>query len=187
MSDQGDWSGALQGAITDDLEEDPASISVVSGEGLGGGGAAGDGGGELPYVTLLHAAARTVQLGEITHAEFIEGIGKLDAIADNGLKIYQIPALKNDLAGKVTEHQLGIFKALEVELHNLKRGLALMLTYPETGDAGDLNAGLQIAVNALNTSNDIKKKADAEKARIDAAAEEDKARRAAQAGAAEED
>lgn len=181
-----DWSGALQGAISDNEEEDPESIDVVSNTGLSGGGAAGSAGSEeLPYVVLLHAAARTVQSGEISHDEFKEGLGKLDAIADNALKIYAIPAVKNDLPGKLTDYQNNLMAALETELHNLKRGVALMLTYPDTRSVPDLQEGLRIAVAALNTANEVKKKADTEKAAIEERQAEDKARRAQQAAEAD--
>lgn len=184
--DAGDWSGALQGAITEDQEDDPQGIDVVSNAGLTAGAAAAEAeSGELPYVVLLHAAARTVQSGEITTEEFIEGLGKLDAIADNALKIYAIPAVKNDLPGKLTEYQNSIVNGLEVELHNLKKGLALMLTYPESRAVGDLEAGLAMAVNALNASNDIKKKADSEHAAIMQREKDEKARRAQQAAQAD--
>lgn len=184
-----DWSGALQGAISEASdEEDPSGIDVVSSGGLSGSSAAAESdSSELPYVVLLHAAARTVQSGEITPEEFIEGLGKLDAIADNALKIYAIPAVKNDLPGKLTDHQNAIVNALEVELHNLKKGLALMLTYPESKAVGDLEAGLKIAVGALNASNEIKKKADAEKAAIYQREEDEKAERARKAAAADAD
>ncbi len=184
-----DWSGALQGAISEaGDEEDPSGIDVVSSGGLSGSsqGTESDN-GELPYVVLLHAAARTVQSGEITVEEFIEGIGKLDAIADNALKIYAIPAVKNDLPGKLTDYQNSIVSALEVELHNLKKGLALMLTYPESKAVGDLEAGLKIAVASLNASNEIKKKADAEKAAILQREQDEKAVRAQKAAEADSD
>lgn len=186
-----DWSGALQGAISEaGDEEDPSGIDVVSSGGLSGssaGAGAESDNGELPYVVLLHAAARTVQSGEITVEEFIEGIGKLDAIADNALKIYAIPAVKNDLPGKLTDYQNSIVSALEVELHNLKKGLALMLTYPESKAVGDLEAGLKIAVASLNASNEIKKKADAEKAAILQREQDEKAVRAQKAAEADSD
>ncbi|GMU55344.1 MAG: hypothetical protein AMXMBFR33_44900 [Candidatus Xenobia bacterium] len=184
-----DWSGALQGAISEaGDEEDPSGIDVVSSGGLSGSSAGAESdNGELPYVVLLHAAARTVQSGEITVEEFIEGIGKLDAIADNALKIYAIPAVKNDLPGKLTDYQNSIVSALEVELHNLKKGLALMLTYPESKAVGDLEAGLKIAVASLNASNEIKKKADAERAAILQREQDEKAVRAQKAAQADSD
>lgn len=183
-----DWSGALQGAISENEEDDPESIDVVSNTGLSGGSGGGSGGAEeLPYVVLLNAAARTVQSGEISLEEFKEGLGKLDAIADNGLKIYAIPAVKNDLPGKLTDYQNKLMAALETELHNLKRGLALMLTYPDTKSVPDLQEGLRIAVGALNSSNEVKKKADAEKAAILEREEQDKARRTQEGDEADAD
>ena len=184
-------AGALHSAIASagDEEEDEPGINVFANSGLpsAGGAAGASESGELPYVTLLNAAASMVQTGEITMAEYIEGVGKLDAIADNALKVYAIPAVKKDLPGKLTDHQNAIVNALEVQLHKLKEGLALMLTYPETQAIGDLQAGLEIAVGSLNASADIKKKADAEYAAIMQREKDEKARRAQKAADADSD
>ena len=186
--DAADWGGAITGAIHDASdEEDGEPINVVSGGGLSGSGASETGENELPYVVLLQAAVTTVQTGEITMEEFVEGVGKLDAIADKALKVYEIPAVKNDLPGKLTDYQNEIVSALEVQIHRLKEGLALLLSYPSTLSVDDLETGLEIAVGALHASADIQKKADAERAAILKQEKEDKARRAHKAAAADSD
>ncbi len=187
--DAPDWSGALSGAIVEgEDEEDTPPLNIVSSSGLGGTGAVAEGDTEeLPYVTLLYAACRTVQSGEITIEQFVEGVSKLDVITDNALKIYAIPAVKKDLPGKLTDHQNSIVNALEGELHNLKKGLTLMLSYAETKSQADLEEGTRIAVASLNASRSIQKKADTEYDAIMEREKGDKARRAQQATAAEEE
>ena len=124
---------------------------------------------------LLKAAVSTLKSGEISEEEFVEGVKKLDAIADNALKVYEIPAVKKDLPGKLTDHQNSIVSALEVQIHRLKEGLGLLLGYPSTKAVGDLDSGLQIAVDALNASADIQKKADTEREAIRQQEKEEKA------------
>lgn len=183
-----DWGGALQSAISDEGEDDPAPMNVVANAGLSGvtaAAAAED--GELKYVTLLKAAAAMVKTGEITVDEYVEGVGKLLAINENALKIYQIPAVKKELPTKLTEHQYKIVMALEGELYKQKEGLERMLSWPQTQAIDDLDGGLEEAVGAMIRMQDIKAAADTEKASIDAKEKEDKARRVAQARAADEE
>jgi hypothetical protein len=71
--------------------------------------------------------------------------------------------------------------SLESQIHLLKQGLALMLSYPESRALGDLETGLEIAVKALNDSAQINKKADAEYTAIMEAEKEEKAQRAQRA------
>ena len=181
------WGGAIQSAIHNaGDEEDEAGIDVVSGSGLSDG-TGPDGEEELPYVILLHAAVAAIKAGQITDAEFIEGVSKLDVIADNALKVYEIPAVKKDLPGKLTEHQNEIVSGLEAEIHRLKEGLTLMLSYPSTRDMAELDAGLQMAVGAMHASADIQTKADAERAAITEREKQEKAARAQKAAAADSD
>ena len=181
------WGGAIQSAIHDaGEEEDEEGIDVVSGSGLSNSGGADDD-EELPYVILLHAAVAAIKAGHISDEEFLEGVGKLDVIADNALKVYEIPAVKKDLPGKLTEHQNNIVAGLEAELHRLKEGLTLMLSYPSTRDASELDAGLQLAVGAMHASAEIQMKADAERAAIAEREKQEKAARAQRAAAADSD
>lgn len=181
------WGGAIQSAIHDaGDEEDEEGINVVSNSGLSSGSGANEADSEeLPYVVLLRAAVSTVQSGEITMDEFVEGVKKLDSIANQALKVYEIPAVKKDLPGKLTDYQNEIVSALEFQIHRLKEGLALLLSYPASKAVGDLETGLQIAVGALHASADIQKKADAERAAILQEEKEDKAQRAQRAAAAD--
>lgn len=183
------WGGAIQSAIHEaGEEEDEEGINVVSNSGLSSGGGANEADSEeLPYVVLLQAAVTMVQSGEITVEEFVEGVKKLDNIADQALKVYEIPAVKKDLPGKLTDYQNEIVSSLEVQIHRLKEGLALLLSYPASKAVGDLETGLQIAVGALHASADIQKKADAEKAAILEREKEEKAQRAQDAAAADAD
>ena len=181
------WGGAIQSAIHDAGEEDDEEgIDVLSGSGLSATGGADDE-EELPYVILLHAAVSAIKAGQISEAEFIEGVSKLDVIADNALKVYEIPAVKKDLPGKLTEHQNDIVSGLEAEIHRLKEGLTLMLSYPSTKDVAELDAGLQLAVGAMHASAEIQKKADAERAAITEREKKEKAARAQKAAAADSD
>ncbi|MBI3928662.1 MAG: hypothetical protein HY319_24190 [Armatimonadetes bacterium] len=184
-----DWGVALQSAIDRRREgaeeDDEPQLDVVSSAGLPAGGAAQADSEELPYVVLLKAAVSMVKTGELSMDEYVEGVKKLDVIADNALKVYAIPAVKNDLPAKLTDHQNSIVDALEVEIHRMKEGLALLLDYPQTRALGDLETGMQTAVSAMNAMADIQKKADTEYARIMQQEQEDKARRAQQAAQAE--
>jgi hypothetical protein len=182
--DAPDWGGAITSALEEAGEEDDEEgINVVSNDGLSATAAAASETGtkELPYVILLKAAVSTLQSGEITEAQYIEGIKKLDTIADQALKVYEIPAVKKDLPGKLTDYQNQIVAALEEQIHRLKEGLALMLSYPTTKAIGDMETGLQIAVDALNASANIQKKADTEREAIRQQEKEDKAKRAQKA------
>jgi hypothetical protein len=189
--DPPDWGGAIQSAISeagDDEDDDGPGINVVSSSGLTGTAASAPADREeLPYVTLLKAAVAMVQTGEITVEEYVEGINKLDAIADNALKVYAIPAVKKDLPGKLTGHQNAIVNALEVEIHRLKEGIATLLAYPASQAVGDLETGLEQSVNALNAMADIQAKADTERAAILQREKEEKARRAQKAADEDED
>lgn len=185
-----DWGSAVQGAIarageTDEDEDEEPRLDVVSGAGLPAGGAQA-GTEELPYVGLLKAAVSMVKTGELSIDDYVEGVKKLDVIADNALKVYAIPAVKTELPGKLSEHQNSIVSALEVEIHRMKEGLALLLGYPETRALGDLETGLQTTVSAMNAMAGIQKKADAEYSRIMEQEKQDKARRAQQAAEAED-
>lgn len=181
------WGGAIQSAIHDaGDEDDEEGINVVSGTGLSGGGGDDDE-EELPYVILLHAATAAIKSGEISEAEFVEGVSKLDVIVDQALKVYDIPAVKKDLPGKLTELQNTIVSGLEAELHRLKEGLTLMLSYPSSKDTADLDAGLQMAVGAMHASAEIQRKADAERAAIAEREKAEKAARAQRAAAADSD
>ena len=183
------WGGAIQSALEEageEEDEDEEGINVVSTGGLSAASGANETGKEeLPYVILLKAAVSTLKSGEISEEEFVEGVKKLDAIADNALKVYEIPAVKKDLPGKLTDHQNSIVSALEVQIHRLKEGLGLLLGYPSTKAVGDLDSGLQIAVDALNASADIQKKADTEREAIRQQEKEEKAKRAQKAAEAD--
>lgn len=182
------WGGAIQSALEDASDEDDdVNLNVVSGSGLPGVSAGEAGDKELPYVTLLKAAVTMVQSGEITMEQYVEGVSKLDAIADNALKIYAIPAVKKDLPGKLTDYQNSIVSGLEAEIHRLKEGLGRLLNYPSSQSAEDLEAGLELSVSALNNSAEIQKKADAERAAILKREKEERAGRSQQAAEAEEE
>ncbi len=180
------WGAAIQGAISKaEGEEDEEGVNVVSGGGLSGDGS--DASGELPYVTLLKLAVGGLKSGQLSQEEFLEGVSKLDVITDNALRVYAIPTVKKDLPGKLTDHQNEIVNALEAELHRLKEGLTILLSFPETQSREDLDIGLQTCIDAMNASRDIQKEAKTEKAAIDAHKAEEKARRAQAAEAADED
>jgi len=182
------WGGAIQSALEDASDEDDdVNLNVVSGSGLPGVSAGEAGDKELPYVTLLKAAVTMVQSGEITMEQYVEGVSKLDAIADNALKIYAIPAVKKDLPGKLTDYQNSIVSGLEAEIHRLKEGLGRLLNYPNSQSSEDLEVGLELSVSALNTSAEIQKKADAERAAILKREKEERAGRSQQAAEAEEE
>jgi hypothetical protein len=183
--DMPDLGKAIQNARAEEGDEDDEpGIDVVSSVGLDGAAAQAQS-EELPYVVLLNAAVSMVKIGELSMEEYVEGVTKLDVIADNALKVYAIPAIKKDLPGKLTDDQNEIMGALETEIHRLKDGLDLLLSYPETLALGDLETGRQTAVSALNAMATIQKKADAERARILQSEQDDKARRAQQAAEAE--
>jgi hypothetical protein len=179
-----DWglSGALAKAKKE--KDDPDSISVVSNSGLSADAAA-EGPKELPYVTLLNAAVSMVKTGQLSMDEYVAGVKKLDVIADNALKVYAIPAVKNDLPGKLNEHQNSLVSGLEAEIHRMKEGLGLLLRYPQTMASSDIEEGHKMAVAAMNAMAVIQKEADAERARHKERLKEDKARRAQQAAEAE--
>lgn len=182
------WGGAIQSALEDASDEDDdVNLNVVSGSGLPGVSAGEAGDKELPYVTLLKAAVTMVQSGEITMEQYVEGVSKLDAIADNALKIYAIPAVKKDLPGKLTDYQNSIVSGLEAEIHRLKEGLGRLLNYPNSQSSEDLEVGLELSVSALNHSAEIQKKADAERAAILKREKEERAGRSQQAAEAEEE
>jgi hypothetical protein len=181
--DAPDWSGALQSARDEAGEdEDEEGINVVSNDGLSTRPSAQESATkELPYVVLLKAAVSAVLSGEISEQEYVEGVKKLDGIANQALKVYEIPAVKKDLPGKLTDYQNQIVAALEEQIHRLKEGLGLMLSYPQTKSVEDMEAGLQIAVDSLNASANIQKKADTEREAIRQQEKEDKLKRAQKA------
>ncbi len=183
-----DWG--LGSAISNAKEEadDGPGVNVVSNSGLSAGGAgAKAASGELRYVTLLNAAVEMVKTGKLSMEEYTAGVKKLDVICDNALKLYNIPALKKELPGKMDEHQTGILNGLERETRNMKAGLTRLLAYPETKSSADLEEGHKQAVDAMWAIDRIQKEADAEKARLDEKHKEEKAKRAQRAaGAAEE-
>lgn len=182
------WGGAIQSAIEDaGDEDDEVNLNVVSGSGLPGVSVGDADSKELPYVTLLKAAVTMVQSGEITVEQYVEGVSKLDAIADNALKIYAIPAVKKDLPGKLTDYQNSIVSGLEAEIHKLKEGLGRLLNYPSSQSQEDLEVGLELAVNALNASAEIQKKAEVERAEVLQREKDERARRGQQAAEAEEE
>ena len=183
-SDDLDLGAAIQSARDNDEGEDP-HLDVVSKTGLSGDLESYGDKGDLPYVVLLKAAVSMIKSGEISMEEYIEGVGKLDAIADNALKLYAIPAVKKDLPGKLTEHQNAIVGGLEGEIHRMKEGLGLLLSYPESRAIGDLEVGLETAVSAMNEIGKIQNAADDEHARLKQQEQEDKARRAEKAAQAE--
>ena len=177
------WGGAIQSALAegDEEEEDGEGFNVVSTGGLSTGGADDGGKRESPYGVLLKAAVTMIKSGEISDEEFVEGVKKLDTIADNALKIYDVPAVKKDLPGKLSEYQNQIVSSLEAELHRLKEGLGLLLSYPSTRSVDDLDTGLQIAVDALNATGAIQKQAEAERDVVRRQEKEEKAKRAQKA------
>jgi hypothetical protein len=177
-----DMGSAIQAALADAAEEgeDPEALNVVSTSGMPEGEAP-DHSDELPYVVLLKAAVSMVQTDELSMEEYIEGVMKLDAVADNALKVYEIPAVKKDLPGKLTEHQSSLMGGLEEQIHRMKDGLGMLLDYPETLAIGDLQEGLKMAVSAMNTMAEIQKAADAEQIAIKQREKDDRARRAQQA------
>lgn len=182
-----DWG--LGNAIANAKEEDDdgPGVNVVSNSGLTGDAAAAKAGRELKYVTLLNAAVSMVKTGKLSMEEYAAGVKKLDVICDNALKVYDIPALKKELPGKLDEHQSAIFFGLEAETRNMKAGLTRMLAYPQTNSSDDLEEGHKQAVAAMWAIDAIQKQADAEKARLDEVKKQEKAARAQKAaGAAEE-
>lgn len=185
-----DLGAAIQGALAeaaDTEDDDEPQLNVVSSGGLPEGASPHANSGELPYVVLLKAAVAMVQTGELSMDEYVEGVMKLDVIADNALKVYAIPAVKKDLPGKLSDHQNSIVDGLEAEIHRMKEGLGILLTYPETRAVGDLQTGLETAVSAMNNMAKIQKAADKEYAAIVERQQADKARRAQQAAEAEAD
>ena len=80
--DAPDWGGAVINALhdADDTEEDEEGINIVSQSGLA---AAGGDPGELPNVVLIRQAVEAVKAKVITPEQFVEGVKKLDAVADN--------------------------------------------------------------------------------------------------------
>ncbi len=182
-----DVGAAIQGVLsrnTDDEDEDEPRLDVLSSGGLGVSGAQAES-GDLPYVVLLKAAVSMVKSGELSMDEYVEGVKKLDVIADNALKVYSIPAVKTDLPGKLSDHQNSIVNSLEAELHRMKEGLGILLNYPNTQALGDLEKGLDTAVSAMNAMAKIQTQADNEYAAIMRREKEDKARRAQKAAEAE--
>ena len=184
-----DLGDAIQNALANasDEHDEDSHLDVVSNSGLpnGGGGSAPQGKGELPYVVLLEAAVSMVKTGELTMEQYVEGVMKLDVIADNALKVYSIPAIKKDLPGKLTDHQNSLMGELETEIHRLKEGLGVLLSYPETLAIGDLETGLEASVSALKAMARVQKAADAEHAAIMEREREDKERRAQKAAEVE--
>ena len=196
-----DWGEAMLDAMDEAEEgEDEEGIDLVSNTGLSDArpsasvsGSTSDGpkaeteGKELPNVLLLYAAVSMVKSGELSMEKFVEGVKKLDVVADNALKIYAIPAVKKDLPGKLSEHQNEIVSGLEVEIHRLKEGLALLLSYPQSNAIGDLETGLEIAVKALHAAADIQKNADEELVAIKQREKDKKAQRAQKAAGLDSD
>ena len=179
-----DLGAAIQSARANQEEDDP-KLDVLANSGLAPDQVHYGEKGDLPYVVLLKAAVATVQTGEITMEQYVEGVKKLDAIADNALKLYAIPAVKKDLPKRLDEHQNSIVDELEVQIHQMKKGLGILLSYPETQAVGDLETGLELAVSAMNKIGEVQKAADSEVARIKDQEQEDKARRAQQAAEAD--
>ena len=187
-SDQEDDWG-LGNAIANAKEEDDdgPGVNVVSNSGLSGNAGAAKAGKELKYVTLLNAAVSMVKTGKLSMEEYAAGVKKLDVICDNALKVYDIPALKKELPGKLDEHQSAIFFGLEAETRKMKAGLTRMLAYPQTNSSDDLEEGHKQAVAAMWAIDTIQTQADTEKARLDEVKKQEKAARAQKAaGAAEE-
>lgn len=179
------WGGAIQSAISQASdEEDEEGVNVVSGGGLTGDEA--EGSGDMPYLVLLKGVVAGLKAGVVTEEQFVEGVSKLDAITDNALRLYEIPAVKKDLPGKLTEHQNDLVGGLEAEVHRLKEGLTILLNYPNTKNEADLDAGLQLCSDAMYATREIKRAATVEAAAIEERKKEEKARRA-QAAAAEDD
>lgn len=186
QADDLDLGAAIQSARANP-EDDTPKVNVVSSSGLEAKAVEYGEAGDLPYVKLLKAAVALVKTGELSIEAYLEGVGKLDAIADNALKLYAIPAVKKDLPGKLTEYQNSIVDGLEAQIHKMKEGLGILLGYAQTQAVGDLEVGLQTAVSAMNEIGRIQKAAEAEKAVVDEQERQDKARRAQQAAAAEAD
>ena len=183
-TDDLDLGAAIQSARANP-EDDEQKVNVVQRGGLDERAVEYGNPDDLPYVKLLKAAVALVKTGELSMEEYVEGVGKLDAIADNALKLYAIPAVKKDLPGKLTEHQNSLVGGLEAQIHKMKEGLGILLSYPETEAVGDLEVGLQTAVSAMNEIDRIQSAADAERDRIQDEEREEKARRAQKAAEAE--
>lgn len=183
-TDDLDLGAAIQSARANQ-EDDEQKVDVVQRGGLDERAVEYGNPDDLPYVKLLKAAVALVKTGELSMEEYVEGVGKLDAIADNALKLYAIPAVKKDLPGKLTEHQNSLVGGLEAQIHKMKEGLGILLSYPETQAVGDLEVGLQTAVSAMNEIDRIQGAADAERERIQEEEREEKARRAQKAAEAE--
>ncbi|MCA9778634.1 MAG: hypothetical protein KC800_18025 [Candidatus Eremiobacteraeota bacterium] len=183
-TDDLDLGAAIQSARANQEDDEP-KVDVVHRGGLEAKAVEYGEANDLPYVKLLKAAVALVKTGELSMEEYVEGVGKLDAIADNALKLYAIPAVKKDLPGKLTEHQNAIVGGLEAQIHKMKEGLGILLSYPETEAVGDLEVGLQMAVSAMNEIDRIQSAADAERDRIQDEEQEEKARRAQKAAQAE--
>ena len=182
------WGEALGNVLAnrnENEDDDEPNLDVLSDGGLPAKGAAAPNKDDLPYVVLLKAAVTMVKSGELSMDEYVEGVKKLDVIADNALKIYSIPAVKTDLPDKLEDHQYSIVTSLEAQIHKMKKGLGILLSYPETQAAGDLETGLETAVSAMNAIGQIQKQADAERARILEQEKEEKAKRAQKAAEAE--
>lgn len=179
-----DLGAAIQSA-KDTPDDDTEKVDVVHSGGLEARSVEYGEPGDLPYVKLLKAAVALVKTNELSIEEYVEGVKKLDAIADNALKLYAIPAVKKDLPDKLDEHQNALVGGLEAQIHKMKKGLTILLSYPETQAVGDLDVGLETAVSAMNEIGRIQKAADAEAERIQQQEQEDKARRAQQAAEAE--
>jgi len=183
-TDDLDLGAAIQSARANQ-EDDEQKVDVVQRGGLDERAVEYGNPDDLPYVKLLKAAVALVKTGELSMEEYVEGVGKLDAIADNALKLYAIPAVKKDLPGKLTEHQNSLVGGLEAQIYKMKEGLEILLSYPETQAVGDLEVGLQTAVSAMNEIDRIQGAADAERDRIQEEEREEKARRAQKAAEAE--
>ena len=183
-TDDLDLGAAIQSARANQ-DEDEQKVGVVQRGGLDERAVEYGNPDDLPYVKLLKAAVALVKTGELSMEEYVEGVGKLDAIADNALKLYAIPAVKKDLPGKLTEHQNSLVGGLEAQIYKMKEGLEILLSYPETQAVGDLEVGLQTAVSAMNEIDRIQGAADAERDRIQEEEREEKARRAQKAAEAE--
>ena len=181
--DAPDWGGAVINALhdADDEEEDEEGINIVSQSGLVPG--ASDP-GELPNVILIRQAVEAIKAGAITPEQFVEGVKKLDAVADNALKLYAIPAVKQDLPGKLTDHQNNLWSGLEAEIRKLKEGLGLMMAYATNNSIDDLDTGAEMAIKSLKDSVKVQKKAVAEYEAIVEREKAEKAQRAAKAAAA---
>lgn len=181
-----DLGAVLQNALAKrDEDEDEPSLDVVSSGGLHETGAAAPDSGDPPYLVLLKAAVSMVQTGELSMDEYVEGVEKLDVIADNALKVYSVPAVKNDLPGKLDDYQNSLVASLEAELRKMKKGLGILLSYPETLAVGDLETGLATTASAMLQIKKIEHDADTERERLLEEEKEEKARRAQKAAEAE--